>query len=124
MDGTLYGRDRVVNLKQPVLLMYGDKSIDGEMTETMASEDQKRRDRALGNEGYVLNIGEAGHLNFTDLPLYSPLIGFISPQAKRNHRIINETTVCFFDTSLKGLPDRECESSIRKYPDIRFKKGN
>ena len=27
-------------------------------------------------------------------------------------------------TCIVLLPDRECESSIRQYPDIRFKKGN
>lgn len=125
MDGYIYGSDRTESIKQPVLLMNSDHSIDNDdLSNKMVMEEEKRRKRAFQEKAYILDIKKASHLNFTDFPLYSPLIAWISPDVKQNHQIVNEATIWFFDQHLKEISDRSLESIISKYPKINFRKGD
>lgn len=70
------------------------------------------------------DIERAGHLNFTDFPLYSPLLARISPDVKQNNRIVNEASLCFLDRHLKGNLNSSFETISNKYPGIHLQKGN
>ncbi|KPD08234.1 hypothetical protein AM501_11125 [Aneurinibacillus migulanus] len=71
-------------------------------------------------KGYILDIEQAGHLSFTDIPLYSPIMKVISPDVKRNHRIINEATLCFMDRHLKGEKNSSCKLIPQHYSGTRI----
>ncbi len=59
----------------------------------------------LRNGGYLLKIEETKHLNFSDVPLWSPfssLLGYAgSIDGRRGLQIINAYTLAFFEKHLK-----------------------
>lgn len=124
MDGFLYGREHNKAVKQPVMFMSGGVQDGSEVPAEMEQVALKRWKQALGNEGTVLQIEGAGHLNFTDFPLYSPLIAWVSPNVRQNHQIVNEATVRFFDRFLKGDPSSTWEALPRTYPGVSIGKAD
>lgn len=125
MDGVLYGNEREGSIGQPVLFMSAN-FFAGEKDkpqETVAKE-QALWKQALGKEGDWLDIERAGHLSFTDFPLYSPLLVWTSPDVEQNHQIVKQASLCFLDKHLKGHSTSSLEAIPDKYPGVRFQKGN
>lgn len=109
MDGYLYGESRDTPLDRPALLMTGGLEVEsGSEFEAMKRTEEQRREFILAGRGCRLDIERASHLDFTDFPLYSPLLKSISPDVKRNHRLINESTLCFLDRYLRGNENAAC----------------
>ncbi|WP_312117616.1 alpha/beta hydrolase family protein [Brevibacillus reuszeri] len=120
MDGYLYGENRPKPLDRSVMILSG-----GFEPEELASPpemeqmEQQRRQQLLGETGSILYLEQAGHLSFTDIPLYSPLIELVSPNVKEQHKIINEATLCFMNRHLKKDPSASCEYLPQKYSGVR-----
>lgn len=57
---------------------------------------------AVRNGGYKVVFPQANHLDFTDMPLYSPLLGNRTIDNNKLHRSINELLVAFFTENLIG----------------------
>lgn len=103
MDGYLYGPKRYTPLDKPMLIMNGEhEQKELKDPPEMKKAEQNRRKSVLGTTGKQVGLENAGHLSFTDIPLYSPMIETISPKVKENHKEINELTLQFFNRYLKG----------------------
>ncbi|MBE9918176.1 hypothetical protein G8C92_29700 [Paenibacillus donghaensis] len=68
----------------------------------MKNSEEKRRAKVLARRGYVLDMDEAWHLSFTDIPLYSPLLGMVNSDPRSIHHAINTASLHFMDQYLKG----------------------
>jgi hypothetical protein len=71
--------------------------------------------------GYLLEISGASHLNFTDIPLFSPeqrLKSAISPAMVA--QIVNRYTLAFFETCVKGYPAPLFGPQARHPDGVRF----
>ncbi|MBP1905716.1 putative dienelactone hydrolase [Paenibacillus turicensis] len=105
LDGYLYGEypDKALEETQlkPLLILNGGLEIKG-LEETMTGLEKERiiRHRLLGKEGLEVTLPEAGHLSFTDIPLYSPLLKPLAPDIREQHRLINEHTLKFLEQHL------------------------
>lgn len=62
---------------------------------TGLAEERAVRDLLLGKYGQQYHFPQAGHLSFTDLPLYSPLLEPLAPDIREQHGLINEQTLRF-----------------------------
>lgn len=78
----------------------------------------------LPGDGYYVQIPGIFHINFTDVPYWSPLmtqIGWTGPiNAQRGFDIINAYSVTFFDKELKGLSSPLLEGQMKQYPKVNF----
>jgi predicted dienelactone hydrolase len=78
----------------------------------------------LPGDGYFVQIPGIFHINFTDVPLWSPLfswIGAIGPiDAQRAFHIINAYSLAFFDQHLKGQPAALLDGPAEQYPEVIF----
>ncbi|OBR65057.1 hypothetical protein A7K91_05715 [Paenibacillus oryzae] len=101
LDGYLYGEYPDEAPQKPLLIINGGLDIEG-LEETMNGLEEEReiRNRMLGDTGLEVTLPKAGHLNFTDLPLYSPLLKILAPDPKEQHRLINEQTLQFLKKHL------------------------
>ncbi|KZE48325.1 hypothetical protein AV540_17145 [Brevibacillus parabrevis] len=119
MDGYLYGEERDEALDRPLLIMNGGFVPEelGESVEMQQTE-QQRRARILGPKGGELDFAQAGHLSFTDIPLYSPLLHALSPKPQQNHASINEVTVAFMNRHLKGDTAASVQAIADRYPEV------
>lgn len=72
------------------------------LEETMSglAEERALRNRLLGQQGLEITLPQAGHLSFTDLPLYSPILKPLAPDSREQHRLINEHTLRFLQELL------------------------
>lgn len=101
LDGYLYGEYPEEPQQRPLLILNGGLPIKGlEETMTGLGEERAVRNRLLGQHGLEVTLPEAGHLSFTDLPLYSPLFKPLAPDIKEQHRLINEQTLRFLQEHL------------------------
>jgi predicted dienelactone hydrolase len=79
---------------------------------------------SLPGDGYYVQIPGMFHVNFTDLPYWSPLmsqIGVTGPiNAQRGFDIVNAYSVAFFDEELKGQPSSLLNGSSQPYPEVTF----
>jgi dienelactone hydrolase len=101
LDGYLYGEYPDEPQPKPLLILNGGLEIKGlEETMTGLEEERALRIRLLGNKGIEVTLPQAGHLSFTDLPLYSPLLKQLAPDSKEQHRLINELTLRFLQEHL------------------------
>lgn len=122
MDGYLYGEDRDKPLTKPLMIMNGGfKLPELEDSPEMKLAEEGRRERVLAQSGVELDIWQAGHLSFTDFPLYSPLMEALSPEVRRNHTIINEVSLAFMDRNLKGDPNASYLDVVGRYPDVTIR---
>lgn len=83
----------------------------------------------LPGKGYYVQIPEIFHINFTDVPYWSPILphlGLTGPiNAQRGFDIINAYSLAFFDTVLKGQPSSLFEGQSKQYPEVIFEsRGN
>ncbi|MGP3935160.1 alpha/beta hydrolase family protein [Nonomuraea sp. KM88] len=77
----------------------------------------------LPGAGYFVLVPGAYHVDYTDAPLWSPLMraaGLAGPiGAERAHAIINAYTLAFFDRHLKGAP-ADLLDGKPGFPGVRF----
>jgi pimeloyl-ACP methyl ester carboxylesterase len=78
----------------------------------------------LPGDGYYVDIPTMFHINFTDLPYWSPFtsqIGLTGPiDGHRGFGIVNAYSVAFFDKELKGRASRLLEGASAQYPEVRL----
>ncbi len=78
----------------------------------------------LPGDGYYLQIPNIFHLNFTDVPYWSPFtsqLGMTGPvDRRRMFDIINAYSVAFFDKELGGLPEPLLAGPANQYPEVLF----
>ncbi|MBN1310806.1 MAG: carboxylic ester hydrolase [Anaerolineae bacterium] len=78
----------------------------------------------LPGDGYYVEIPKVFHLNFTDVPHWSPItsqLGLTGPiDAQQTFDIINTYSVAFFDKHLKGRPSTLLNGPPEQYPDVNF----
>ncbi len=76
----------------------------------------------LPGDGYYLQIPNMFHVNFTDLPYWSPimpLVGMTGPiNDQRGFDIVNAYSLAFFDKELKGLPSPLLNGPSKQYPEV------
>ncbi len=77
----------------------------------------------LPGDGYYVEIPGIFHINFTDIPYWSPLmaqIGWTGPiNAQRGFDIINAYSLSFFDKELKGRSSSLLEGQ-KQFPEVSF----
>lgn len=74
---------------------------------------------------YYLDMDTMFHVNWTDAPLLSPLLGLTGLagpiDARRGHAVINAYTVAFFNRSLRGLPAPLLDGPSPSFPEVEFR---
>jgi hypothetical protein len=113
---------------KPLMQMYsGVLYNDPRYHDTIYLSNRTVYERAT-QPAYALVFGGAGHSNFTDLPLISPMlaqslgVGTIDPA--RCIRIVNAYTLAFFDGYLKGLAAPLLDGPSSDYPEVIFASRN
>lgn len=120
-DGYLAGRAGLTGLDRPFLQVRSDTLAIDELPEELLAQagvtrerlramlkDWKARTRAVvGGGGHDLHLVGSGHMNYSDMPLWSAPLLRMGRQAgpinvRRAHRIINALTIAWFDRHLKG----------------------
>jgi pimeloyl-ACP methyl ester carboxylesterase len=80
--------------------------------------------RSLPGEGYLVLVPGAFHPNFSDMPLFSPLVrqvGLTGPiDPRRGLRIVAAFTRAFFDRELERRPTPLLEHPGERFPDVMF----
>ena len=85
----------------------------------------------LANNGYFVQVDGMFHINLTDVPSFSPLLGWngvFGPvvtgpiDSKRAHDIINAYSVSFFDEYLDGPKSSLLDSATKHFPEVQFEK--
>jgi predicted dienelactone hydrolase len=78
----------------------------------------------LPGAGYFLQVPGIFHIDFTDVPRWSPLasrLGFSGLLgAERTHSILNAYTLAFFERHLKGRPAPLLDGPSEEYPEVLF----
>jgi hypothetical protein len=78
----------------------------------------------LPGDGYYIEIPTMFHVNFTDLPYWSPVtsqLGLTGPiNGQRGFDIVNAYSLAFFDTELKGQSSPLLDGPAEHYPEVRF----
>jgi pimeloyl-ACP methyl ester carboxylesterase len=134
-DGWSFGSVGSKGLAKPLLIMYEPYPVP--TATDLTSPDAARRRRAevdrwdqanmqrtlTAHGGYELVIPTAGHMNFADRSLYSPLrtwtnSGTIAPV--RAHEIVEAYTLAFFSKLLKGKTEPLLEAVPSPLPDVRY----
>jgi predicted dienelactone hydrolase len=81
---------------------------------------------SLPGDGYFIQAPGMFHINFTDVPYWSPLfswLGVIGPiDAQRGFNIINAYSLAFFDRHLKGLPAALLDGPSDQFPEVILEK--
>jgi len=80
--------------------------------------------KELPGDGYYIEIPTMFHVNFTDLPNWSPVtsqLGLTGPiNGQRAHDIINAYSLAFFDKHLRGQPSTLLDRPAAQYPEVLF----
>ncbi|MFN2291237.1 MAG: alpha/beta hydrolase family protein [Anaerolineae bacterium] len=78
----------------------------------------------LSTAGYFVQVPGMFHLNFTDVPVWFPLVrqlGITGPiKAQRAHDIVKAYSLAFFNRHLKGLPAALLDGTSEEYPEVLF----
>jgi predicted dienelactone hydrolase len=79
---------------------------------------------SLPGDGYYVEIPGIFHVNFTDLPYWSPVmsqLGLTGPiNGQRGFDIVNAYSLAFFDRELKGQPSPLLNGPSKQYMDVNF----
>jgi predicted dienelactone hydrolase len=79
---------------------------------------------SLPTDGYFVQVPGLFHINFTDVPYWSPLfswVGVTGPiDAQRGFNIINAYSLAFFDRYLKNQPAALLDGPSEQYPEVLF----
>jgi len=77
---------------------------------------------SLPGDGYFVQVPGMFHINYSDIPSWSPLwplLGLAGPiDARRAHSIINAYSLAFFDHELKGRPAELLDGPSGQYPEV------
>ncbi|OPH50488.1 carboxylic ester hydrolase [Paenibacillus ferrarius] len=137
MDGGFYGSPvSEKGLGKPFFMMYSEETYNKVMTsyddipkqrgvgsreefEAPRKEYMLKSGNALAGGGLSILIPGSKHASYSDLALFSPLLG--GSDTRRDHRIVNEFSVAFFDQYLKGKDDSALKALVAKYPELNFK---
>ena len=80
--------------------------------------------QSLSGWGYFVRVSGMFHLNFTDMPLWSPLgaqLGLAGPiDGQRAHRIVNAYSLAFFERHLLNQPLNWLDGSEGRFPEVTF----
>lgn len=78
----------------------------------------------LPGEGYYLQVPGIFHIDFTDVPSWSPLAGRLGFSGllpvERSRAILNAYTLAFFERHLKGRPAPVLDGPSAQYPEVLF----
>ncbi len=78
----------------------------------------------LPNNGYYVQIPNMFHVNFTDLPYWSPLTtqaGLSGPiSGRRGFEIVNAYSLAFFDRELKDQTSSLLNGPAKQFPEVSF----
>ena len=79
---------------------------------------------SLPSDGYYVEIPKMFHVNFTDLPYWSPIVsqlGMTGPiNGQRGFDIVNAYSLAFFDKELKGQSSSLLNGLSKQYPEVNF----
>ncbi|HEX2247937.1 MAG TPA: hypothetical protein VHH13_10355 [Arthrobacter sp.] len=80
----------------------------------------------LPGDGYFVRVPGMFHINYSDIPSWSPLLpllGLSGPiDVRRAHTIINTYSLAFFDRHLESRPAALLDGPAEKYPEVLFEK--
>ncbi|MFC5404673.1 alpha/beta hydrolase family protein [Cohnella soli] len=142
MDGGIYGPPvSEKGLGKPFLMMFSDEiysmvmtsyddvakkmgGVSREAFEAPRKEYKLKIRNALAGGGLSILIPGSKHASYSDLALFSPLLGLGGADPRRDHRIVNEFSVAFFDRYLKGKDNSALQDLAAKYPEVNFKVNN
>lgn len=72
--------------------------------------------------GWFLQIPQTSHLDFTDVPLWSPVLRWMGATGPMNgarvHRILGDYGLAFFDRHLRGIPSPLLGGRTHPFPDV------
>lgn len=121
-------------LEQAVLIMSRDDKImrqerasaggwpEPEIVHTI--NDQRALFDHSRGDAYYLTMNQMYHINWTDVPLWSPAISWLGLAGPidpyRGYAATNAYTVAFFDRYLKGQPAPLLEGPSIDWPDVQF----
>jgi predicted dienelactone hydrolase len=121
-------------IDQPVMIMTRDADVMrqeraqaggwAEPDIDHAIRDQRDLYAKSRSDAYFLTQNTMFHINWTDLPVLSPLVtatglsGPIDPE--RGHAMVNAYTVAFFDSYLKGKPGPLLTGASSDWPETSF----
>lgn len=81
---------------------------------------------SLPGDGYFLRVPGIFHIDFTDVPAWSPLAGRLGLSgllgAGRSHAILNAYTLAFFERHLKSRPAPLLDGPSAQYPEVLFER--
>ena len=79
---------------------------------------------SLPGAGYFVRVPGTFHVNFTDIPNWTPLaarLNLAGPMdGQRAHDIINAYSLAFFDRHLLGRPAKLLDGPAEQYPEVLF----
>tara|TARA_Y100000590_G_scaffold75685_1_gene83558 strand:- start:2059 stop:3447 length:1389 start_codon:yes stop_codon:yes gene_type:complete len=78
-----------------------------------------------GDDAFLYTVKKSRHYDYADIPLFSPIAPFIGltgfPDGREMVRIVNSTTLRFFDDYIKSVPPRLF--TLSDSPHITIKRG-
>lgn len=81
-------------------------------------------EQSLPGNGYYVQVPGMFHVNFTDIPYFTPLapqLGFAGPlDMQRAHDIVNAYSLAFFDQHLAGRRGVLLDGPTTQYPEVLF----
>lgn len=111
-------------LSQPLAFMFSEVWADHEESEN--NQTFRALETRLRGPHYAMHIRGSNHYDFTDLPALSPLshaLGLKGPiRGRRVHRIVNDYSLAFFNTYIKGQPDLLLAGPSSEYPEVIFRR--
>ncbi|QYC42127.1 isoform II [Nonomuraea coxensis DSM 45129] len=134
MDVQLTAHVVQAGLRQPVMFMTRDTQTfrlerersGGWLEEEIAGTVETMTDvyRRLPGAGYYVEVPGLFHVDFTDVPAWSP----VTPQlglngtidARRAHAVINAYSLAFFDKHLMGQSPSLLDGPSSRFPEARF----
>ncbi|MNH77459.1 isoform II [compost metagenome] len=135
MDGTLYDLSLPPGHLKPFMFLraedfntwttkYKQGSIQDAKLNKMISSELQVMNQVVRNGGNIMYIQDTSHYNFTDLQLYSKLIGQTgmtgSIDGYKSAKIVNEYVLNFFDKQLKGTGGELLTGSNKTFPEVKL----
>ena len=97
---------------------WPEAEIDAHQTSMRAAYE------GLSGAGYFVRVSGMFHLNFTDMPLWTPLaplLGLAGPiDGPRAHDIVNAYSLEFFERHLMGQATQLLDGSQGRFPEVTF----
>ncbi|OMF61603.1 acetylhydrolase [Paenibacillus sp. FSL R5-0766] len=141
MDGVLFGEKRIPaeGVGKPFLMMSADSTVAGTSVmsdkeiaamgttrpeaEKYYEEVYERYEPVTAGGNYWMELTNTKHLSFSDLYLISPLLERTQGvDARGTQRLVNDTTIDFFNHYLKGQP-LHMDTEVGEHESYLLKKG-